>query len=333
MQTVSVSIANYCVPCHARCRYCLLCARGRAEGVEYDRSVAFYSRIRRELSTAHPDLPCHFYIGYCMDTPLLKEYIRFCRETGSPSGKFLQMNGFGFRTPAEMEHLMRQIRACGVELIDLTFYGLREYHDRFAGRKGDYDLLLSMLRAANEVGLPVHISAPLIRENKDQAEGLLSALQPMRPQRISFFLPHSKGRGRTLMDQRLTKLEFEGLSDSVRAHFSTVPLHTEREWLEIGLSERGEKRALTAVLRPEEMDRLEEMDGPGLVSFLEKMDDDFLSRMPSAAALAAQYGDRTNEQLFRERDLVLKWQQQFMAREQPDLWDMRDETHHFSVLF
>ena len=49
------------------------------------------------------------------------------------------------------------------------------------------------------------------------------------------------------------------------------------------------------------------------------------------AELAAKYGDPGNEQLFRIRDLVLKWQQRFIADTGNTIYDMHDESHHFSV--
>ena len=78
----------------------------------------------------------------CMDTPDLPGYIQFCREHHSPGAGFLQMNGFAFREEKELQELMLRIRKNGVELIDLTFYGNEEYHDRFAGRNGDYGFLI-----------------------------------------------------------------------------------------------------------------------------------------------------------------------------------------------
>ena len=50
MRTVSFSIANYCVPCHAHCRYCLLSSCGQVSGVDYERSALFAHRVLTEIS-------------------------------------------------------------------------------------------------------------------------------------------------------------------------------------------------------------------------------------------------------------------------------------------
>ena len=77
METASLLIANYCVPCHSFCRYCLLASCGKATGVDYKAGEALGGRIIREMKDARPDLHCSYYIGYCMDTPDLPEFLRF----------------------------------------------------------------------------------------------------------------------------------------------------------------------------------------------------------------------------------------------------------------
>ena len=80
MKTVSFSIANYCVPCHAHCRYCLLSSCGKTGGVDPDAGMEFAGRVMREMAETRPEISVSYYIGYCMDTPKLTDYIRFCRE-------------------------------------------------------------------------------------------------------------------------------------------------------------------------------------------------------------------------------------------------------------
>ncbi len=331
MQTVSFSIANYCVPCHAHCRYCLLSSCGKATGAAQKSGMAFTERIMGELSEARPDLTVNYYFGYCMDTPDLPDYIRFCRKYHAPGAAFLQMNGFAFRSRQELQRLMNTIRENGVELIDLTFFGTEAYHDRFAGRKGDFSFLLEMLNASKEAELPVSISIPLLRENLNQMPELYRSLSERGVQKFSFFLPHSKGRGRTIQDQRITRQEFDALPEEIRNAFVRVRHMTEAEWLASGQIIDPEKRNLTLVLTPENMEKLNELPAADILNELESMDDRYLNEMLSARELARRYGDPANQQLFRLRDLLLKWQQQYIADTGNTLYDMHDETHHFSV--
>ncbi|MBR3333622.1 MAG: radical SAM protein [Clostridia bacterium] len=331
MKTVSLSIANYCVSCHAHCRYCLLSSCGQVSGAEYRQSTRFAHRVISELAETRPGFPCSFYIGYCMDTPDLLDYIRFSKEHRSPAAGFLQMNGFAFREEQELRPLMHRIREAGTELIDLTFYGTEEYHDRFAGRKGDFRFTVRMLDAAIREGLPVNVSIPILRENLNQLDELGSFPASYAVAKTSYFLPHSKGRGKAVQDQRITRQEFEHLPETIRNAFRKNPHRTEAEWLEAGEWEQPEKRNLTLVLTKDNLSYFESMHAEEIVSCLEALDDDYLSRLPSIPELAERYGNPENQQLFRFRDLLLKWQQHYIADTGNTIYDMHDETHHFSV--
>ena len=200
MKTTRLGIANYCGPCHAYCRYCLLCSCGQVSGVEYHRSTQFAHRVFAEIAENCADISTFFYIGYSMDIPELKNYIRFCNAHHSPSAHFLQMNGFQFRKETEMKSIMHMIHEEGVNAIDLTFFGTEEYHDRFAGRKGDYQQLMQMLSIACQIGIPVDISIPLLKDNLNQTIELRDKLQNYKNIKYTYFLPNDKGRGRSVCD-------------------------------------------------------------------------------------------------------------------------------------
>ncbi len=331
METASLLIANYCVPCHSFCRYCLLASCGKATGVDYKAGEALGGRIIREMKDARPDLHCSYYIGYCMDTPDLPEFLRFSREYQAPAAKFLQMNGFAFREEPELAELMESIRENGVELIDLTFYGTEAYHDRFAGRKGDFRFLLRMLDQAVKAGLQVNVSIPLIRENLSQIPELYEMLSAYPLRRCACFLPHSKGRGRTISEQRITKQEFEQLPEKIRNSFSRMKHRTEAEWIASGETAEFVKRSLILVLTPDNFKKYSRMSAAEILAELETMDDRYLKEMPSVQELARMYGDPQNQQLFRIRDLALIWQQRHIAETGNRIYDMHDETHSFSV--
>ena len=92
-----------------------------------------------------------------------------------------------------------------------------------------------------------------------------------------------------------------------------------------------ESRNLTLVLTKDNMQHFESMRAEEIISYLEALDDSFLSQLPSVPELAERYGNPDNDQLFRFRDLLLKWQQQYIADTGNTVFDMHDETHHFSV--
>ena len=327
MKTVSLGVENLCVPCHAHCRYCLLSSCGSVSGVDYERGKRFAERLFREIKEKRPDLNFFYYIGYCMDCEYLRDYIEFSKQIDSPSADFLQLNGLELRDESETERFVLDLIAAKITLIDLTFYGLRDYHDRFAGRTGDFEYLMRILRSAQKDGLNVQISIPVTKENVNQIDDLLELLEG---EKITLFLPHSKGRGRTLSHLRLEESDLELLSENAAAKLSNY--HTEGAWLSDGNFELPASRTLILALTPEQITRLESMSLEEILDYLEELDDRYYASIPPVEELAALYGDPSGTRLYRRfRDLYLEWQQKYIAEHGLDVWDMNDETHHFSV--
>lgn len=330
MKTTSVSIENLCVPCHCGCRHCLLSSQHCSTGVDYARSKAFADKFYSWLRKERPELGGLFYVGYCNEFSQLGEHIAFVRKH-APWYDFLQFNGLKMRSEEEIGLLLQQIKSWGIRLIDLSFYGLREYHDRFAGRKGDFAYLLRILHKANETGLPVSVSVALTEENADQMESLFELLSQYLIKSYSVFLPHDKGRGAAMAHLRLTRQTYDRLPGIVKHNFMRVPHRTEAEWLALGLLPEAESRSLTLALMPDNIDRLEAMEPAEIIRELEEMDDAYYAAIPSVAQLANTYGRKDNQQLFRYRDLVLQWQKRYLSEHPVNVHDMNEERHSFSI--
>lgn len=326
MKTVSFSIENLCVPCSCRCKHCLLGYDGNIIGVKYEQGKDFARRI-----AAESPIKFNYYIGFCMDTPVLFDYIAFCQEIESPGGRFLQMNGFRERPHDEIGRLMERIKNASVELIDLTFYGLPDYHDAFAGKPGNFLFLTKMLTAANEAQLPVNISVPIVEENAGQIERLFDILSEYKTDGMSLYLPHSKGRGWFMEPQRLKKSTLEQLPPTVQAHMPKVKTQSEAQWLSENVFPEPDKRYLTLSLAPDNFERYNNLSAEKIVNELEMLDDTFYDAIPSAEELAKLYGNPFGDRLFRYRDLVLLWTKRYVRENSLKLHDMTDERGHFSI--
>lgn len=332
MKTVSINVMNLCVPCENRCRYCLLSYDGKANGVDYNRSEGYAKRFYEWLKEKRPDMSFLFGFGYSMEHPDLLNAIDFCRSIGSATGEFLQFDGMRFRTDEELEALLRQLKAHGIKLIDLTFYGTESYHDRFAARSGDYLLMMRTLAKANEVDLNVTVSVPITHENAPQLDELIAELEQHRTQRITCFVPHSEGRGHLLDSVRFSKEDYEKLSDDVRSRVNWNRFKTESEWLHIGFP-TVENRVLTVTLTPENVEFFEGLSFAETIAYLEKLDDDYYNTIPTVAELAEIYGDPTGKRYFNARDLYLNYQQRYIADNGIEIYDINDERQCFSRRF
>lgn len=330
MKTTSLGIENLCVPCHSFCRYCLLSSSGKATGVDYHVGQKLAKRLYEEAKESCPDLHVYYYIGYCMDDPNLLDYIKFSQDTDGPSSRFMQLNGLQLRSESETEEYIDRLRRAGIESVDLTFYGTKQYHDQFAGRKGDFEFLIRILTAAHRCGLQVHISCPIHRENIDQIDDLLELLYSFQVENIYIFLPHGKGRGSSLDHLRLTSDDYSLLSDRAKLHIGKYK--TEGEWLSQLRYEEPQTRTLTLSLTPENIAGIEAMTVQEILTYLEKLDDEYYAAIPNVVELAERYGDKNGKKLYRRfRDLHLEWQKKFLEEHGQNIWDMNDETHHFSI--
>ena len=139
MKTTSILMQTLCVPCLCHCRYCLLSWDRHLTGAPYERSATYARRFADWLQANRPEISFNFAFGYSMEHPRLFEALDFLRSIGSVSARLLQLDGVKIRTETECAEWMCSLRAHGVEQVNLTFYGLREAHDRFAERPGEFD--------------------------------------------------------------------------------------------------------------------------------------------------------------------------------------------------
>lgn len=329
MKTKSINVMNLCIPCANRCRYCLLSYDGKIHGVDYQRSEAYALRFYTWLKKNRPELEFLFGFGYSMEHPHLLDAIDFCRSIGSATGEFLQLDGMKFRTDRELETLLCQLKTHGIRLIDLTFYGTESYHDCFAARSGDYRLMMRTLAMANRVALDVTVSIALTQENARQMDALIAELHQYRTRKIACFIPHIEGRGYSLNDVRLSAEDFACLSKEVQSHMNRSRFKTEGEWLQSGFPV-PENRALAITLTPENMDYFERLPFDETIAYLERLDDNYYSIVPSVQELAQQYGNPEGERLYSARDLYLNYQHRYLSERNVNVYDMNDERQCFS---
>lgn len=333
VKTVSIYVSNLCVPCENRCRHCLLSWDGRLRGADYDRSTAYARRFNSWLKENRPELSFVFYYGYSMEHPRLLESIDFLRQIGSPGGELLQFDGMRFRNGKEIRELLASLKGHGIRLIDLTFYGTRGYHDRFAARTGDFDYMMDILRVAGEVGLDVEAGIPLTRENAHQAGELVDLLMGYSLNRLFCFVPHGEGRGVSLEPVRLRQCDYVELPERVRKCFNRQKFRPEGEWIREGSFSRPERRMLNLGLTRENMDYFENLGFAETIAYLEKLDDDYYAAVPGMPELARLYGNPQGDRFYSERDLYLTYQRRYVAENNLELPDMNDERLCFSRQF
>ena len=325
MTTESILIQTLCVPCGCHCRYCLLSSDGRATGVPWDRAVAFARRFIPEARKAAPGTRCTLTFGYACEHPDLKGALRVLRELDSPQASFLQCDGMRLRDAGECAALARMLREEGVKDLNFTFYGLRAYHDRFAGRAGDFDGMLRMIRAASGASLGVSAGVPLTKESAGQAEELVDILEGAGCGKVRLFIPHEEGRGRALAAARLEAGDLSALPAALSGRLNGAVYKTEAEWIADAPAPET-KRMLLVTLRPDNIEAYEAMTAAALIGHIEALDERYYAAFPSFDELAARCGDPRGPKLYSRRDLFAHYRTLYAAARGVKVCDVTDET-------
>lgn len=325
MQTTSVLIYSLCVPCCNCCRYCLLSWNGKSEGADWDRSVRLAERLLDELRAQRPEIRCGFSYGYAMEHPDLKAAVGTLRRLGGPTADFLQCDGMKMHSGTECLELMGMLRGEGIRRLNFTLYGLSDYHDRFAGRKGDFELILRMMRAAKASRLPFSTGIPLTAENVHEVDELVGILRDAGSEKVFLTIPHEEGRGKLLRDLRLSMGGFRSLSAETQKLLNRTLFRTEGEWLRNPEPIRDTKRMVLISLRADNLEDYESRDAASILREIEALDENYYASFPSFQELAKIYGDPNGEKLYRVRDLFYHYRTQYAQEHEIRVYDVTDE--------
>ena len=326
VRTTSMTVLNLCAPCGCACRYCLLESRKQAGGVDYCRGRRMAERFA--AWTKQKGISMLYGIGYCAEYPELTDNIAFNIAAGWTAARLLQCNGIAIRTPEETDRFLERVWHAGIKKIDTTFFGNRDFHDAFACRQGDYDFMLLLAERAAAQGFICEPTVPVFRSNIHMLPGMLDRLEQIPGiGKVQFFLYDHRGRGAMMERERITVDDYQALPERVRKLMNMKKYKTEAGWLDSGPLPEYTTRHLFITLREDNIDMLERMSCDEIVAYVEKLDDDYHSAIPSVNELAAMYGDRTNMRLYRVRDLYWMWQRRYRSENGLELYDVTDERN------
>ena len=321
VKTTSVMLQTLCVPCGCHCRYCLLSWDGVTHGADWTRSRRYAAAFAAWIREHRSELRFHFAFGYSMEHPMLPEALDFLREIGSVGAEYLQCDGLRIRTKDETVDFVLMLREHGVRHLNFTVYGTEAYHDRFAGRKGDFRWMLALREAAQEAGLETSVGVPLNRENAGQIDGLLDVLGP---EKLRLFVPHAEGRGAQLEPIRLRMEDYSHLSETAKALLNRRVYRTEAEWI-ADPPPAPTERSLLLSLTPENITGFEQSDFADVLARVEALDEAYYAPIPPLEELMRLYGDPTGDAFFGARDLAARYQKRWLREQGLQPYDVTDE--------
>lgn len=332
MKTKSINVFNQCLPCYNRCKYCLLSYNGKERGIAYERGVEFSKKMMEYLKINHPEIHFMHYLGSAMESQSLPQIIKDMKALNSPMAEFMQYDGTKFKEEQELLSILRKMKQAGIKLIDLTFYGMRAYHDEFAGRNGDFEYMMKIIDLTNSISLNVEIGIPVFKDNLDQIDVLVKLFEGKKVKEIFIFTPHAGGRGLALVDKKIDLNDYNCMSDSIKKYFNRNSNKTPMEWKSTNLPEVN-SRMLHLSLLPTNIERLEKQDYEETLLELEKMDEEFYGIIPSFNSLLDMYVKQDDDKrLYTKKDLYAHYRRRFIKENGLSIKDI-DERYNYSLRY
>jgi len=257
------------------------------------------------------DLGVDLITGYSCGSSEEREAKAFNAEHGQTASWLLTANGMPLRSESDLMEFLAEQKEAGITTVGVTFFGLREHHDTFARRKGDFEQMMLISRTAAEIGLGRRETIFLSHEGIREVPSLLEFLDVIPGQRERCITPWDyRGRGKSLEKDRVTASDILTLPEPVRAFINLGSYASEAEWIkriEADAPPTKSKRVYLITLWQDNIDRLEAMDCGGILEEMREVDDRFYQAIPSLPTLAQLYGRKTGDKLYARRDLEWRW--------------------------
>jgi hypothetical protein len=154
METSGIWVHADILPCRNRCGYCQV-GRKTIDNVSFARLAALVDRFA-EWKEKHenPEFRVGHWFGYTHDFDLatMIEEKRL-RALAGWNLEVILLGGLADRSEKEMRNWLTERFEAGFTTVIASFMGHGPFHDRRAGRRGDFERLMNIQRIAAELGM------------------------------------------------------------------------------------------------------------------------------------------------------------------------------------
>ncbi|HUB15271.1 MAG TPA: radical SAM protein [Acetobacteraceae bacterium] len=302
-------------PCAHICRYCLISESRKRSALPFARFEQLVHRFHDWRQTERPDLEIGVFVGpsYDYDIETLKGIARL-RERRGAKFRILNLGGLRMRRGEELTAWLQERRAAGIVGLHASLAGCGEMHDRWNGRRGDFDYQIEILRLGSAHGMGREEKLFLTRNTLPVFGRLLEILDAipgeLRSRSASPFF--YAGLAARYEDERLTEDDRDRLPNWINAlrprKFGTWL--SEREWIPVMLETAPQPRRLLLKLDVDEanIDYLEQASCEQIFLSREREYQESYREIPALDELCSRYGDPTNRRIYMmSRDVEGRW--------------------------
>jgi hypothetical protein len=286
-----------------------------------ERIAAFLERFLEWEHGSNKGPHVSYIINYTSDydrrtLELIKDLdARYPRPYGPLSG--ITLGGLPWRPETELRAWLMERQEYGCKTAHASLAGMGSVHDYWNGRPGNFDLIMTTLRIAGELGMGLGARLFVTKSTLSFLEELNSLLEqlPKHQNDWRYALPFFyAGWGAKLEDERID----EDIRDSLPSWLDPLIKRSscdgfwrsEREWIaHIGsLPDQAVETNLILNVTEDNIDRLESMSCDEIVMEYKARTLAAYTAMPNLQELCDRYGNKENRKVYPlERCITMKW--------------------------
>lgn len=224
----------------------------------------------------------------------------------------ISLGGVKKRSAPEMRRWLEERKERGLERVHGVLVGYGEVHDRWVGRRGDFEFLMQTFRTALELGLTYSVTLYLTKTTLPMLGHVLTLLGelPRPPEYKHVRQFYYGGYAAHQEAERITETELRELppwaSASFQEHFDS---RTERAWMAVVRSEDEQPfdLHLSVELTKDNIAGFESRSCEEICSDLTKRARSDIEKLPSLRELAAAHGDCHNPRVYGRFEVTRLW--------------------------
>lgn len=181
--------------------------------------------------------------------PEIIELLAYAAKKGIKHVPSLSTNGIGFVKRDNWKDIISAFVDNGVKGLNMSLFGYKEYHDKFAGFKGSYNIIREAAKRAKTLGLWIHWNLFLTKDNIDQ---MIELYKELPDKSKVLFIPGSTNKWMEWDNIHITDKEINLIPKDTEKYFmwqklpqyKTLYIKTEAEWIDMCLNGEDMKEYL-----------------------------------------------------------------------------------------
>jgi hypothetical protein len=302
-------------PCAHICRYCLVSETRKGSKLPFARFEQLVHRFYDWKDSGATDIDVRAFIGPSFDYDIdVLDGVRRLRARRGKAFDIINLGGLRLRDADALETWLDERQAAGIVGFHTSLAGCDQTHDRWNGRRGDFDYQVAILRMAGERGMVRQERLFVARNTLPLFDRLLDVMDGIPGEiRSRIVTPYFyAGLARRYEDERIDEEIRDALPERIlrlrRGRFAEW--RSEREWIPVLMESAGQPRKIAMKLDVHEgnIDALESASCEEIFAAQERVYQEGYARMPSFEELAVRYGDPDGRKVYMlPRDLEQKW--------------------------